>query len=645
MRSKACGWTVAGVLAASMTPLASQEAVFRSGVDLVTVDAAVVGPDGHVVSTLSVGDFDLRVDGEPRRLVSAQFVPLDAGAGAPAPVPATHFTTNQSHLDGRLVVVAIDEAHIRRLEGRVAFGAAADFVDRLTPADHVAVTSLRRADVISFTRDRAAARRRLLELAGEGDPFIHQFNIGAMEALEIADGTRSRLADVVLRECGRALTEYLNPARAADDAGGGRDACPEQVEQEARAAAQFARTQARMSLAALEALVASLGRLEGPKTLVLLTEGLVAEPRYIDFGELSAAAQAARVSIYVLQLEAPIFEAAQTRLSPTWQQDILVRGDGLSRLAGASRGAMFRLVGNDPRPFDRIRRELSGHYLLAFEPADSDRDGRLHRIRVSVTRKGATLRAREAFRVPAVRPTVRAREQELVDLLRTTRPARDLPVRVATFTYGEPASANLRVVVSAEADVAPGAGDALLGYVLVDRRGVIASSGANRVASGRYSFSTVVPPGDYMLRVAAIDPLARRGSLERPFAAELTAGAGLRVSDLIVGRGPSAPEDPVDPVVDRLTDREAILYLELYPAGGHVPAGLRVRMEIADGHDTPALVASDAAVSTDGRVVTARALVSLHGLPARPYVARAIVSPGDGGRDIGVARPFVLAAR
>ena len=44
------------------------------------------------------------------------------------------------------------------------------------------------------------------------------------------------------------LTEYVNVARAADDAGGGRDACPEQVEQESRAISQYAHTQAGMSL-------------------------------------------------------------------------------------------------------------------------------------------------------------------------------------------------------------------------------------------------------------------------------------------------------------------------------------------------------------------------------------------------------------
>jgi VWFA-related protein len=635
---------IVGLLAGSLSTAIAQEPVFRSGVDLVTVDVAVVGGDGIPLAMLGPEDFRLRIDGQPRRIVSAQFVSLDALPATAVLHSAAHFTTNQQD-EGRLVVVAADEAHIRRLEGRVALAAAADFVDRLDPRDRVGVAGLQRDDVVTFSRDRAAIRRRLLSLAGEGDPFAHVFNIGATEAIEIADGSRARLADVVLRECGRALTTYLNPARAGDDLSGERDACPEQVEQEARAAAQFARTQARMSLSALEALVASLARLEGPKTLLLLSEGLVAEPRYVDFGELAATAQAARVSIYVLHLEAPVFEAAQTRLSPTWLQDLQVRGDGLARLAGSSRGAVFRLVGGDPRPFDRIRRELSGHYLLAFEPSDADRDGRLHRIAVSLARGRGQVRARQAYRVPAAAASVRSQEDELSDLLRGSRLARDLPIRAATYTYGEPGTTNVRVVVSAEAEMAAGTGDALIGYVLVDQRGVIAASGAHRTTTGRYAFSTVVRPGEYTLRMAAIDPMARKGSVARPFAAELRAGTGLAVSDLIVARAPATPEAPLEPVVDRLGDREAVVYLEIYPAADGTLEGVSVRMEIAGSDEPVPLLSRDAPVAHRDRFATARVVFPLDTLRPTVYLARAIVTPPDGSPVTRVERPFVLATR
>lgn len=658
--------TLVGTTALACATLAAQEPVFRSGVDLVTVDATVVAGDGRPVTDLGADDFVLTVDREARRIVSVQFVSQTrAGAdvetlgaargggsareggssreGGSQDQPL-HFTTNQTPDEGRYVMVAIDEAHIRRLEGRSALRAASAFIDTLDPGDRVAVAGLTRIGVIEFTRDRAALKRRLDGLMGQTDPVFLQFNLGLSESIEVADGSRSRLADLVLRECGRSLATYTSLNRAPDDAAAERDACPEQLEQEARAVAQHARTQARISVSALEALVASLAKIEGPKTVVLLSEGMVADPRLLDFTELAAAAQEARVSIYVLHMDTPIFEAAQDRVSPTFLRDQQIRGDGLGRLAGSARGAMFRLVGSDPRPFERIRRELGGYYLLAFEPAPSDRDGEIHRIAVSLARGNGDVRARPAFRMPPVVPSARAREQELVDLLRAARPSRELPVRVATYTYVEPGAARLRVVVSTEADAASGpASQVLLGYVLIDAAGVIAASAAHRSQAGRHAFSTLLEPGDYTLRVAAIDPLGRRGSLERPFSASVHPQGGLQVSDIILAPVPAHPDQALEPIVDRVGDARVVVYLELYAESMDPLRDLAASVEIAEGEALPALVTVPAEIQRrDARWSTARAVVPLDGLKPGPYVARVRVATPGAPSPVQAVRPFTL---
>jgi VWFA-related protein len=624
--------------------VATGQPTFRSGVDLVTVDASVLGRDGKPVDSLGPDDFVIKVDGQPRRVVTAQFVSQTAPAARPQPLVSYHFTSNEGADAGRLVVVAIDEAHIRRLEGRSALRAAANFLDTLDPSDRVAITGLARLATIDFTRDRVALRQRLYALAGQADPVFLQFNIGLSEAIEIADGSRMRLADVVLRECGRSLTTYTTPARTEDDVGGGgRDACPEQVEGEARGMAQHARTQARISLSALSALVATLRPLEKPKTVVLLSEGLVADPRLVDLGELSAAAQAARVSIYVLHLEVPMFEAAQARVSPTFLKDIQVRGDGLARLAGATRGAVFRLVGSDPRPFERIALEISGHYLLAFEALASDRDGKVHRIQVSLARGGGELRARQAFKVPPMLPSARATEQRLVDVLRNTRLATELPIRVATYTYGEPASPNVRVVVSAEAEASGGPDVGVrLGFVLIDERGVIAATSAHAADAGTYAFSAVVPPGHYLLRAAAVDAFGRQGSVERTFSAQIPAKDGVRVSDLILAHVPARPDAPLQPVIDRAPAFAMMAYVELYADEGEPLRTASVRVEVAAAETSPALVTVSADLARrDARLAVARAVVPVRDLTPGRYVARAEVSVG--GRPLHqTVRPFTV---
>ena len=506
---------------------------------------------------LGPDDFQIEVDGKRRAVVSPSSSPSAIDRPSGAARRRSYFTSNEHADAGRFIVIAVDEAHIRRLEGRPALRAAAEFVESLDPADRVAVIGLSRTGDIEFWRDRPALKRRLDSLIGQTDPFFLQFNIGLLEAVELADGNRTRLTDVVRRECGRSLNEITSSARADDDAVRS-DACPQQVEQEARGMAQHARTQSRLSLSAIAALIDTLKRLDGPKTLVLLSEGMLVDPRLIDLGQFAAAARDARVAIYGLHMETPVFEAAQDRVSPTLLQDMQVRGDGLARVAGAARGAMFRLVGSDPRSFARILEEKSAYYLLAFEPTESDRDGNMHRIDVRLARGGGSVRARPTFRMPGVAPSARTREEDLVTLLRSAYPVTELPVRVATFVYGEPGTANLRVVVSSEADMPAGpASEVLLGYVLIDGQGVIAASGAERATRERHAFSTKLPPGNYTLRVGGVDSLGRRGLVQRAFTAALVTRNGVRLSDVILAPVPHGPDAPLDPFIDRPSTRDS----------------------------------------------------------------------------------------
>jgi hypothetical protein len=59
------------VLAAGGVVVAAQNVVFRTAVDLVTVDAVVLGGDGRPLAGLQPDDFVVEVDGRPRPVVSA----------------------------------------------------------------------------------------------------------------------------------------------------------------------------------------------------------------------------------------------------------------------------------------------------------------------------------------------------------------------------------------------------------------------------------------------------------------------------------------------------------------------------------------------------------------------------------------------
>ena len=639
MSSAQTSWLFSVIVVAATTAATARQPTFRSGVDLVTVDAAVLDGEGRPVPALRAEDFRIEVDGRPRRIVSAQFVDMTEPVTASQPA-AAHFSSNAGAGDGRIVVFAVDETHIRRLEGRRALDAASRFLDVLPASDRVGVIALTTETAITLTRDRLALRGRLAGMLGRGDVSTGQFNLGISEALEIAEGSRARLADAVLRECGRSLTEYVSTARAADDPGSGRDSCPEQVEQQSRGLAQQAHAQARTSLAALEALIARLKDLPGPKTIVLLSEGMIVDPRRVDLSKLAAAAQAARVTIYSLLLEIALFDATQERVSPVADRDRQVREDGVDRVAGAARGAVFRQNGSDAAPLARIARELSGHYLLAFEASEGDRDARAHRIRVTMAGGRHLVRARTHFSVTATKP--QARGAQLSALLRAMSPATELPLRVATYTYAEPERRALRVVISAEAGTGADGPGAWLGFVLVDAAGIIAATATIESRSGQYAFSCVVPEGRYTLRAAAIDAMGLQGSVERVFAARLAGTTEMRLGDLMLAPVPASPGSPLSPIVDRAIGDALVAYLEF-----QAPAAARseVRIKVARGPSDPPLLTAVAGVSSraDGWTA-ATATIPISELPPGAYLARAELDV-DGATAGGTSRPFTILPR
>ena len=624
------------VLLLTVAPFA-QQARFKSGVDLVTVDVAVLNASGQPISGLTADDFELSVDGSKRRIVWAEYVPHRSAA--PASVATDHFSSNEGLNSGRLVLLAVDQEHIRRVEGLAALRAASTFVDTLDREDRVAVTSLRQVATVEFTREHAMAKRHLEGLTGSGSPPQVFYNLGLSESLAISEGARMTLDQAVRRECGAPIGR-LADARRLSEREGVADSCPAQVELEARTIAQHARNDARLSLNALARWIARLGELEGPKTIVLVSEGLVAEPQLFDLSALGAAAHAAHVTIYVLKLETAMLDSSTSELSPTVNADVNLRGDGLSRLAGTARGAMFRLVGTDARPFQRILSEISGHYLLAFEPVAGDRGNGFRRLDVKA--RGADIvRARPNFTIPAA-PKPETTETELVRLLRDPRTVTELPVRVGTYSYRLPEGEGFKTIVAAETGRDQ---DVTFGYVIVNRSGVIAASGGDIAAKGRYVVTATLPAGGYMLKAAVIDSAGRRGSVERHFEVRLGKAGNTTFGDLMIAEpGPgSDAASAMHPVVALVRGKELLVYTEVYGPDNWIPAPGTVKLDVvSDGGGSESVASMTPSIQRAGAgrwTVTARS--PLGGAPGGTRFVRAtIAAPGQ--EPVRLTRAFTV---
>src|SRR6185436_11815612 len=222
--------------------------------------------------------------------------------------------------------------------------------------------------------------------------------------------------------------------------------------------------------------------------------------------------------------------------------------------------------------------------------------------------------------VPATTPP--ARGAQLSALLRALSPVTELPLRVATYTYAEPARRALRVVISAEAGSGTDGVGAWLGFVLVDAAGVISATATVESPSGQYAFSCVVPEGRYTLRAAAIDRMGLQGSVGRVFIARLAGTTGLRLGDLMLAQVPATPSAPLEPIVDRAIGDALVAYLEFQATDSTRSAPVRV--VVTRGPSEPPLLTATAAVSirSDGWAA-ARATIPIGDLAPGTYLARA----------------------
>jgi len=144
---------------------------FQSSVEVTSLDVTVVDDKGHPLQNLTPDDFVVKIDGGARRVVTAEWVPLAAAAGAAAPAPPDGYSTNDSASGGRLIVIAIDQPNIR-FGGAIGIAKAANaFVDRLSPSDRVAVAGIGvGAPATVFTSDRARVKQAISRMVGQKAP-------------------------------------------------------------------------------------------------------------------------------------------------------------------------------------------------------------------------------------------------------------------------------------------------------------------------------------------------------------------------------------------------------------------------------------------------------------------------------------------
>ena len=650
MRALAVAMAMA-MLAAAQEPQA-QRTTFRSTVDLVPVDVSVVDKNGTPISDLTAQDFTLAVDGKPRRIGSAEFISI-VDTVEPAPARAAEYSTNAGAAGGRLIMIVVDAENIAIGRGKPAFEAARRFVGTLNRADRVALVVLPGAGPqLEFTTNHALVQSQLARVVGKGTDQFGPRRIGLAEALALEGTDRTGVRDVVARECG------------SDPAPTLIESCMQRIQGEAATLLMSVRERSRNSLIALRGLLDRMDTGNTPKTIVLISEGMLFDRNLTDMSWLAARASAAHIILYVLQLDASEIDASAQRLSASQTADKTLLKHGLDQLAAQARGEVFRTFGDTDFAFQRLRRELSGYYLLSFEPEAGDRDGTPHKIKIDVRRSNVDVRSRREFSVGP--PVAQTTDDMLRQTLRTPILSADIPLKLATYTFQDPASSRLKILMAVEIDRSLNPQENVtLGYVMLDDMG---RPGASRIhptvpapidtlrRTQQWVGAAVAPPGTYTVKIAVVDASGRRGSVERTINARLNAFGQLRATDLLLADNTTQNAgDAPPPVSADLTGDELHAYFELLSEAPEQLTNASVVVEVAQSENGRAIESAparlDAAEMAEGRRRMAQAGLSIGLLPPGEYVARAVVSVS--GRKVGqVVRPFrvsragpVVAAR
>jgi VWFA-related protein len=624
---------------------------FDTKTELVLVDVTVVDRDSNQVPDLTSADFDLQVNGQPRPIQSLQFVSTVPTETTTATPREGQYSSNESATTGRLLLFVVDEGNLRAGSSRAVLRTAETLMDRLAPGDLIGLSRLPGGlGGVEFTADRARVKAALGNVTGTAGGRLGFSKVRISEAWALESNDALTWSQAIDREC-------------AGETGAGREVCADTVQADARTLMMESSSRTQGTLRSLEQLLGRLASLQTPVSIVMISEGLFVARDRSTMGEIARRAAEARATLHIVRPGQSLFDVEETQAAgiSRFYDDGLLR-EGLEQLASQTRGTMTQVVTSAETVFDRLGRELSGYYLIGFEPTDADRTGRERRIRVQVKRRDLIVRARPTFviREAATAASGAPAEELPVDhvkrILMSPLPTRGLPMRVSSFTATTTGKSQVRVVISAElGDPATESAEWTVGVVLTDKneKVIVNSAGPARLAPASereesprlFLTSVLVEPGEYTLRIAAVDSEGRAGSVHHSINARFrSVGGGLNISDLMVVPQPPKPDATPRLRPSGVIDTETLTAMvEMTGEDAALLGKAKVTIQIADSESGSTLVNADARQASRGQGQRSfAATLKLGVVPPGEYFARAIVSV-PGRPETRLVRPFLLS--
>ena len=518
-------------------PPALQTPTFKAEVEYVEVDALVTDSQGQFVRDLKKEDFQVFEDNQRQTistftLVDLPIEKLDRPLYAEAPIEPD-IKSNERPFDGRVYVAILDDLHtdvhrtinvknamhlfIERNLGEndlmavVHTGGRTDAAQEFTNSKRLLLASVDKfmgRKLISSTVARNEQYFRQAGVVGGrvSDPYEQERAYNAQSTMrslkEIAEwmsGLRGRRKTIIYVSEGidYDITDVIRQYDAPSNLAG---MLIDDIRQTINAAAR-----SNVSIYAID-----------PRGLTNLGDISIGVAGWAD-------AQAGGAT----DPDVPTPDA--TGIGPRGlQNELFLSQMNLRALAEETNGYAAVNSNDFAGAFDRIVRDNSSYYVLAYYPAQNKRDGKFHRIQVRVSRPGVTVRARRGYVAPRVR-TISTRatpgagsSPAVTEALNSPIGVSDLAMRVfaAPFKGAAPNASVLFGVEMSGQDLSLDSGAKVeIAYFAVDAAGKTKAgktetvtlnlrpeSRARVAESGlRFMGRMDLPPGRYTLRVATRD--------------------------------------------------------------------------------------------------------------------------------------------
>jgi VWFA-related protein len=445
-------WSPAGQVPA--TPPGTQAPVFRSGVQLIEVDAVATDVRGQPVLDLTRTEFEVYDEGQRQEIVffSAVSIPV-----LPPHVPVLRdVATNAQAEDGRLFMLVLDDIHSRRQTTAVIKTVARRLVERLSPNDRVAVVwmSTDRKGAHEFTTNHGAALAAI-----DGFAAVRASVARAGGSLLPDSEVETRVMEVGGSTGGQAFFEGLRPFNMV------ADLCRHVA-----------------SIPHRRKTIVYVG--QGP-TGVLLGERV--DPRMNDhvylavFGAIQAARRA-NVALYVIDPGGRATPGSEGFIDdqgpPSFRDLAKLRQDTMATF-GMATGGFWGTGNRAVDHVDRIVTETSNYYLLAYYPPPPTSRvlrwlkefagnpwARFRSIDVRTTRPGVTIRSRKGYwqddALPDAGKVSRTEpETSVIRALSAVLPQSSLPLRaLAVPVRGDVNAREHPVAIAIEVIASPRDGEA-----------------------------------------------------------------------------------------------------------------------------------------------------------------------------------------